>query len=110
MEKRLRLAPSPTGLLHIGTARTALFNWLYARKINGKFLIRIEDTDIVRSKSEYTTNILNGLNWLGLHWDAEPINQRERVSVHQTYLKRLLERGAAYRCFTSESEILDLRE
>ena len=61
MEKRLRLAPSPTGLLHIGTARTALFNWLYAKKTNGKFLIRIEDTDIVRSKSEYTKNILNGL-------------------------------------------------
>ena len=110
MEKRLRLAPSPTGLLHIGTARTALFNWLYARKINGKFLIRIEDTDIVRSKSEYTTNILNGLNWLGLNWDEEPINQSKRVSVHKNYIKRLLDSGAAYRCFTSESEILDLRE
>ncbi len=110
MEKRLRLAPSPTGLLHIGTARTALFNWLYAKKINGKFLIRIEDTDIVRSKSEYTTNILNGLNWLGLNWDEEPINQSERVSVHKNYIKRLLESGAAYRCFTSESEIFDLRE
>ena len=110
MENRLRLAPSPTGLLHIGTARTALFNWLYARKINGKFLIRIEDTDIVRSKSEYTTNILNGLNWLGLNWDEEPINQSKRVSVHKNYIKRLLESGAAYRCFTSESEILDLRE
>ncbi len=110
MEKRLRLAPSPTGLLHIGTARTALFNWLYARKINGKFLIRIEDTDIVRSKSEYTTNILNGLNWLGLNWDEEPINQSKRVSVHKNYIKKLLESGAAYRCFTSESEILDLRE
>ena len=110
MENRLRLAPSPTGLLHIGTARTALFNWLYARKIKGKFLIRIEDTDIVRSKSEYTTNILNGLNWLGLNWDEEPINQSKRVSVHKNYIKRLLESGAAYRCFTSESEILDLRE
>ncbi len=110
MEKRLRLAPSPTGLLHIGTARTALFNWLYARKINGKFLIRIEDTDIVRSKSEYTTNILNGLNWLGLNWDEEPINQSKRVSVHKNYIKRLLESGDAYRCFTSESEILNLRK
>ncbi len=110
MEKRLRLAPSPTGLLHIGTARTALFNWLYAKKTNGKFLIRIEDTDIVRSKSEYTTNILNGLNWLGLNWDEEPIKQSKRVSVHKNYIKRLLESGAAYRCFTSESEILDLRE
>ena len=110
MEKRLRLAPSPTGLLHIGTARTALFNWLYARKTNGKFLIRIEDTDIERSKSEYTTNILNGLNWLGLNWDEEPINQSKRVSVHKNYIQRLLENGAAYRCFTSESEIIELRE
>ena len=110
MEKRLRLAPSPTGLLHIGTARTALFNWLYARKTNGKFLIRIEDTDFVRSKSEYTTNILDGLNWLGINWDEEPIKQSKRVSIHKNHIKRLLEIGSAYRCFTSESEILELRE
>ena len=110
MEKRLRLAPSPTGLLHIGTARTALFNWLYARKTNGKFLIRIEDTDIVRSKSEYTTNILDGLDWLGINWDEEPIKQSKRVSIHKNHIKRLLEIGSAYRCFTSESEILELRE
>ena len=110
MEKRLRLAPSPTGLLHIGTARTALFNWLYAKKTNGKFLIRIEDTDIVRSKSEYESNILNGLNWLGLNWDEEPIKQSKRVSIHKNHIKRLLEIGAAYRCFTSESEIIELRE
>ncbi len=110
MEKRLRLAPSPTGLLHIGTARTALFNWLYAKKTNGKFLIRIEDTDIVRSKSEYTTNILDGLSWLGINWDEEPIKQSKRVSIHKNYIKRLLEIGSAYRCFTSESEILELRE
>ena len=110
MEKRLRLAPSPTGLLHIGTARTALFNWLYARKTNGKFLIRIEDTDIARSKSEYTTNILDGLNWLGINWDEEPIKQSKRVSIHKNHIKRLLEIGSAYRCFTSESEILELRE
>ena len=110
MEKRLRLAPSPTGLLHIGTARTALFNWLYARKTNGKFLIRIEDTDIIRSKSEYTTNILDGLNWLGINWDEKPIKQSKRVSIHKNHIKRLLEIGSAYRCFTSESEILELRE
>ncbi len=110
MEKRLRLAPSPTGSLHIGTARTALFNWLYARKTNGKFLIRIEDTDIFRSKPEYTTNILEGLTWLGLNWDEEPIEQSKRVSIHKNHIKRLLEIGAAYRCFTSESEILELRE
>ncbi len=110
MEKRLRLAPSPTGLLHIGTARTALFNWLYAKNNDGKFLIRIEDTDIVRSKSEYTANILDGLKWLGLFWDEDPIKQSERISIHKNQIKRLLEIGAAYRCFTSESEILELRE
>ena len=110
MEKRLRLAPSPTGLLHIGTARTALFNWLYAKKTNGKFLIRIEDTDISRSKSEYETNILDGLNWLGLNWDEEPVKQSNRISIHKSHIKRLIEIGDAYRCFTSESEILELRK
>ncbi len=110
MEKRLRLAPSPTGLFHIGTARTALFNWLYAKKHNGKFLIRIEDTDILRSKSEYTNNILGGLKWLGLDWDEEPIEQSKRIATHKNYIKQLLDMGAAYRCFTSESEILELRD
>ncbi len=110
MEKRLRLAPSPTGLLHIGTARTALFNWLYAKKNNGKFLIRIEDTDIVRSKSEYENNILDGLSWLGLNWDEEVVKQSNQISSHKNHIKRLLEIGAAYRCFTSESEINELRE
>ncbi|WP_032527014.1 glutamate--tRNA ligase [Prochlorococcus marinus] len=110
MEKRLRLAPSPTGLFHIGTARTALFNWLYAQKIGGKFLIRIEDTDFLRSKSEYTKNILEGLKWLGLVWDEEPIKQSGRISIHKKYIKRLLESGAAYRCFTTEEEISKLRE
>ncbi len=110
MEKRLRLAPSPTGLFHIGTARTALFNWLYAKKKSGKFLIRIEDTDFLRSKSEYTKNILEGLKWLGLKWDEEPVKQSERISVHKKYIKKLLECGAAYRCFTTEEEIAELRE
>ena len=110
LEKRLILAPSPTGLFHIGTARTALYNWLYAKKINGKFLIRIEDTDVLRSKSEFTKNILDGLNWLGLYWDEEPINQSDRISIHKSEIKKLLESGAAYRCFTSENEIDDLRE
>ena len=110
MENRLRLAPSPTGLFHIGTARTALYNWLYAKKTNGKFLIRIEDTDILRSKSEYTKNILDGLSWLGLNWDEEPINQSERISIHKSLIKELLESGNAYRCFTSEDEINELRE
>jgi len=110
LEKRLRLAPSPTGLFHIGTARTALFNWLYAQKIGGKFLIRIEDTDSLRSKSEYTINILEGLKWLGLKWDEEPIKQSDRISIHKSYIKKLLACGAAYRCFTTEDEISELRE
>jgi len=110
LEKRLRLAPSPTGLFHIGTARTALFNWLYAQKIGGKFLIRIEDTDFLRSKSEYTKNILEGLKWLGLKWDEEPIKQSERISIHKKHIKELLECGAAYRCFTTEDEISELRK
>ena len=84
MENRLRLAPSPTGLFHIGTARTALFNWLYAKKTKGKFFIRIEDTDLIRSKSEYKTNILDGLKWLGLNWDEAPIEQSKRIAIYKT--------------------------
>jgi len=110
LKNRLRLAPSPTGLFHIGTARTALFNWLYAKKTNGKFLIRIEDTDISRSKTQYTKNILEGLMWLGLSWDDEPIKQSDRISAHKEQIRKLLESGAAYRCFTSEDEVIQLRE
>ena len=109
MKNRLRLAPSPTGLLHIGTARTALFNWLYAKKTNGDFLIRIEDTDILRSKEEYTQNILEGLKWLGLTWDEKPIRQSNRCKTHKSIIKKLLNEGFAYRCFTSEEEIKKLR-
>ncbi len=110
MENRLRLAPSPTGLFHIGTARTALFNWLYAKKTNGKFLLRIEDTDTNRSKSEFTENILNGLNWLGLTWDDDLIRQSTRIEIHKLVINKLLDQGLAYRCFTSEEEIKALRE
>ena len=110
MKNRLRLAPSPTGLLHIGTARTALFNWLYAKKTKGEFLLRIEDTDISRSKPEFTKNILEGLSWLGLNWDEEPINQSQRVGIHKVIIKKLLDQGLAYRCFMSEKESQQLRE
>tara|TARA_B100000212_G_scaffold332858_1_gene301593 strand:+ start:12 stop:1445 length:1434 start_codon:yes stop_codon:yes gene_type:complete len=110
LENRLRLAPSPTGLLHIGTARTALFNWLYAKKTNGKFLLRIEDTDTNRSKSEFTENILNGLDWLGLSWDGDLIEQSTRIEIHKSEISKLLDQGLAYRCFTSEEEIKKLRE
>jgi len=110
LKNRLRLAPSPTGLLHIGTARTALFNWLYAKKTKGKFLLRIEDTDISRSKTEFTNNILDGLSWLGLNWDEDPIKQSHRIEVHKLIIKKLLDQGFAYRCFMSEKESQVLKE
>ena len=107
---RVRLAPSPTGTLHIGTARTAVFNWLFARRHGGSFLLRIEDTDRERSKPEYTTNILEGLRWLGLHWDGEPVIQSARIALHRQAIARLLEEGKAYRCYMSEAELAALRE
>ena len=107
---RVRLAPSPTGTLHIGTARTAVFNWLYARHEGGQFLLRIEDTDKERSKSEFTSNILDGLSWLGIDWDEEPTIQSERVEEHRSAIQTLLDRGLAYRCYASEEELTSMRE
>jgi glutamyl-tRNA synthetase len=96
MSIRVRFAPSPTGYLHVGGARTALFNWLYARKTGGKFLLRIEDTDKARSTDEHTKVILDGLTWLGLDWDEEPIFQGARAQRHQEVADRLLAEGKAY--------------
>lgn len=110
MTVRVRIAPSPTGFLHIGTARTALFNWLYARKNNGTFLLRIEDTDKERSKPEFTTNIVEGLKWLGLNWDEDPIVQSERVDEHRKAILTLLEKGLAYRCYATEEELQIMRD
>ena len=107
---RVRLAPSPTGTLHIGTARTAVFNWLFARHQKGSFLLRIEDTDKERSKPEFTQNILEGLQWLGIDWDEEPVIQSERVEQHRAAIHTLLERGLAYRCYASEQELDAMRE
>ena len=107
---RVRLAPSPTGTLHIGTARTAVFNWLFARRHGGSFLLRIEDTDRQRSKPEFTANILEGLHWLGLDWDGEPVIQSARVEEHRAAIARLLEGGQAYRCYASESELSEMRD
>ena len=107
---RVRLAPSPTGSLHIGTARTAVFNWLYARHEGGQFLLRIEDTDKERSRSEFTSNILDGLSWLGIDWDEEPTIQSERVEEHRSAIQTLLDRGLAYRCYASEEELTSMRE
>ncbi|SBO41730.1 glutamate--tRNA ligase [Cyanobium sp. NIES-981] len=107
---RVRLAPSPTGTLHIGTARTAVFNWLFARHHGGAFLLRIEDTDRERSRAEYTENILEGLRWLGLTWDAEPVIQSERQAEHDAAIRQLLANGKAYRCYASEAELTAMRE
>lgn len=96
MTLRLRFAPSPTGYLHVGGARTALFNWLYARKTGGAFLLRIEDTDKQRSTEEHTRVILDGLTWLGLNWDEEVVFQGARVERHREVADQLLKDGAAY--------------
>ncbi len=96
-----RFAPSPTGTLHIGGARTALFNWLYTRHTNGKFLLRIEDTDRERSKQEHVDAILSSLKWLGLDWDGDPLYQFARADRHRAIGDELLKAGKAYRCYLS---------
>jgi len=106
---RLRFAPSPTGYLHVGGARTALFNWLYARKFGGQFLLRIEDTDKARSTDESTRAIFEGLEWLGLLWDDEVVYQGANLARHQADVHRLLESGAAYRCFCTAAELDERR-
>ncbi|MDP3999296.1 MAG: glutamate--tRNA ligase [bacterium] len=124
---RVRIAPSPTGALHIGTARTALFNWLFARHIGGKFILRIEDTDLERSEVKWEKDIISGLRWLGLEWDEGPIadaqnqkskiknqnyagkygpyRQSERLDIYEKYLKQLLEKGDAYYCSCTKEEL-----
>lgn len=105
-----RFAPSPTGSLHIGGARTALFNWLYARGRGGKFLLRIEDTDKARSTDENTKVILDGLKWLGLDWDGEPLSQSANAARHAEVAHDLLAMGKAYKCFSTQDEIEAFRE
>ncbi|KJH72524.1 glutamate--tRNA ligase [Aliterella atlantica] len=110
MTVRVRIAPSPTGNLHIGTARTAVFNWLYARHHGGTFILRIEDTDTERSRDEYTQNIFAGLQWLGLSWDEGPFYQSKRLDLYKQGVKTLLDKGLAYYCYTSEAELEEMRE
>ncbi|NEP55662.1 MAG: glutamate--tRNA ligase [Symploca sp. SIO2G7] len=110
MTVRVRIAPSPTGNLHIGTARTAVFNWLFARHHGGKFIVRIEDTDQARSRSEYTQNILDGFTWLGLTWDEGPIFQSQRLELYRQAIQKLLDQGLAYYCYTSAEELKEMRE
>ncbi|MDQ1559923.1 MAG: nondiscriminating glutamyl-tRNA synthetase [Pyrinomonadaceae bacterium] len=104
---RLRFAPSPTGYLHIGAARTALFNWLYARKLGGTFLLRIEDTDTQRSTDESTRSIIEGLQWLGLDYDEEMVFQSANADKHRAAALQLIDAGKAYRDFTPKAERAD---
>ena len=110
MSVRVRLAPSPTGTLHIGTARTAVFNWLFARNQGGTFILRVEDTDTERSKAEYTDNILAGLKWLGLDWDEGPFFQSQRLDLYKQAVQTLLDNGLAYRCYCTPDELEAMRE
>lgn len=109
MTVRVRLAPSPTGNLHIGTARTGVFNWLFARHHGGQFILRIEDTDLERSRPEYTQNILEGLTWLGLNWDEGPFFQSQRLDLYRQSVQKLLDQGSAYRCYCTEAELEAMR-
>jgi glutamyl-tRNA synthetase len=102
---RVRFAPSPTGFLHIGGARTALFNWLYAKHNNGVFVLRIEDTDRSRSTDEYIDAIVEGMKWLGLEWDEGPFRQTERFDLYRSYVDKLMEEGKAYYCYCSPEEL-----
>src|ERR1700756_1122155 len=119
---RVRFAPSPTGLLHVGNARTALYNWLYARRMGGDFLLRIEDTDVERSETRYETQLMEDLRWLGLDWDEGPsesgenekgefgpYRQSERRAIYSQHTEQLLKEGKAYRCFCTVEELEEER-
>ncbi|MEL6929610.1 MAG: glutamate--tRNA ligase [Cyanobacteria bacterium J06600_6] len=110
MSVRVRIAPSPTGNLHIGTARTAVFNWLYAHHHQGTFVLRVEDTDAARSRPEYTENIKSGLAWLGLNWDEGPFFQTQRLEKYQQAVQTLLDKGLAYPCYCTPEELDEMRE
>src|SRR5690242_16585511 len=107
---RVRFAPSPTGFLHIGGARTALFNWLFARHYGGRFLLRIEDTDRLRSTPEAVSAIIDGLSWLGLTWDGEIVYQFARATRHAEIARQLLAIGRAYYCYCTPAELEAMRE
>ncbi|MGZ3537278.1 MAG: glutamate--tRNA ligase, partial [Thermodesulfobacteriota bacterium] len=107
---RTRFAPSPTGDLHIGGARTALFNWLLARHEKGAFILRIEDTDVARSTQESIQVILDAMTWLGMDWDEGPYYQTQRMSFYQEAAEKLLKEGRAYRCYCTPEELESKRE
>jgi len=108
-EVRVRFAPSPTGSLHIGGARTALFNWLFARHYGGKFILRVDDTDLQRSTKESMKGILEGLKWLGIDWDEGPIYQSQRLDEYRKFANKLLDEGKAYYCFCTKEELEEMR-
>jgi nondiscriminating glutamyl-tRNA synthetase len=117
MPVRVRFAPSPTGYLHVGNIRTALFNWLFARYHRGTFLVRIEDTDAERSRQQYETQLLDDLRWLGLEWnegievggDCGPYRQSDRYEAYQKYARQLLDENKAFPCFCTEEELEEVR-
>ncbi|PKO91560.1 MAG: glutamate--tRNA ligase [Betaproteobacteria bacterium HGW-Betaproteobacteria-1] len=110
MTIRTRFAPSPTGFLHIGGARTALFSWAYARKHHGQFILRIEDTDVERSTPEAVQAILDGMQWLGLDWDEGPFYQMQRMDRYKEIIRQMLDEGTAYYCYSSREELDAMRE
>lgn len=107
---RVRFAPSPTGFLHIGGVRTALFNWLYARKHGGSFILRIEDTDLERSEERFTQDIMASMKWLGLTWDEEPLYQSKRLEIYRAKAEALVSAGHAYYCTCTEADVEKMRE
>jgi len=110
MSVKTRFAPSPTGSLHLGGARTAIFNWLFARHSGGEFVLRIEDTDQTRSTEQSLDEILDSLKWLGLDWEGTPIKQSERVEIYKEYAYQLLESGKAYKCYVTPQELAEKRK
>ncbi|MCU0940776.1 MAG: glutamate--tRNA ligase family protein, partial [Burkholderiaceae bacterium] len=110
MVVRTRIAPSPTGMLHLGTARTALFCWAFARHHKGQFILRIEDTDVERSTEAAVQVILDSMRWLDLDYDEGPVRQTERLPRYAQVIEQLLARGLAYRCYASKEELETLRE
>ncbi len=110
MSVKTRFAPSPTGSLHLGGARTAIFNWLFARHHGGEFVLRIEDTDQARSTEESLNEIYDSMKWLGLDWDGTPIKQSERLDIYQEYANRMLESGKAYKCYVTPEQLAEKRK
>ncbi len=107
---RTRIAPSPTGYLHLGTARTALYSWAYARHFGGQFVLRIEDTDVARSTQDSVDQILAAMHWLGLDYDEGPIYQMQRLERYQQVAQQLVEAGKAYPCYCQPEELEAMRE